>query len=183
MNKINFLNYFFLTIAILFAISYTKLTGVVALGKQNTHNTAIIHKIAAEMLDSSRLHQTKTFMQHGKISVFAHCVSVAAMSIKIANFLKLNVDKKSLIRGALLHDYFLYDWHDTNNKYHRLHGFTHPSTALKNASQDFELSHKEKDIIVHHMFPLVPIPPKCREAWIVCLADKICALDETLFHR
>lgn len=33
------------------------------------------------------------------------------------------------------------------------------------------------------MFPLVPVPPTCREAWIVCLADKWCALRETIAGR
>ena len=32
-------------------------------------------------------------------------------------------------------------------------------------------------------FPLVPVPPTCREAWIVCLADKWCALCETVAGR
>ena len=32
-------------------------------------------------------------------------------------------------------------------------------------------------------FPLVPVPPTCREAWIVCLADKWCALRETIAGR
>ena len=48
---------------------------------------------------------------------------------------KLNCDKGSLVRGALLHDYFLYDWHQPHKEY-GLHGFTHPSTALRNAVQD-----------------------------------------------
>jgi signal peptidase II len=39
---------------------------------------------------------------------------------------------------------------------------------------------KEKNIIARHMFPLIPVPPQCREAWIVCLADKWCALGETV---
>lgn len=105
------------------------------------------------------------------------------MSMRIAHALNINVDKQALIRGAMLHDYFLYDWHDTNNAAHRWHGFTHPSTALRNAREDFELTAVECDIIEHHMFPLVPYPPKSREAWIVCTADKICALKETLFCR
>ena len=37
--------------------------------------------------------------------------------------------------------------------------------------------------LLHDMFPLVPVPPTCREAWIVCLADKWCALRETIAGR
>jgi len=82
----------------------------------------------------------------------------------------------------LLHDYFLYDWHDPDPS-HRLHGFRHPFFALARAEEDFELTPRERNIIVRHMFPLVPVPPTCREAWIVCLADKWCALRETVAGR
>lgn len=86
-----------------------------------------------------------------------------------------------MIRGALLHDYFLYDWHEKSDD-HRLHGFTHPARALKNAEEIFDLSVVEKDIIKRHMFPLTPVPPAYRESYLVCLADKICSSYETL-HR
>ena len=89
------------------------------------------------------------------------------------------VDVHALVRGALLHDYFLYDWHEKDRS-HCLHGFRHPSTALKNARADYPLNRIEKNIIARHMFPLTPIPPTCREAWLVCIADKYCALQETL---
>jgi uncharacterized protein len=89
------------------------------------------------------------------------------------------VDYATLIRGALLHDYFLYDWHERNNE-HRLHAFSHPRKAMQNACEDFELTSKEKNIILRHMFPLTPIPPYYLESWIVCVADKYCALKETL---
>ena len=36
-----------------------------------------------------------------------------------------------------------------------------------------------KEIFSKHMFPLTPLPPTCREAWLVCLADKLCAAGET----
>ena len=94
----------------------------------------------------------------------------------------ISVDRASLLRGALLHDYFLYDWHDPDPS-HRLHGFRHPFFALARAEEDFELTSRERNIIVRHMFPLVPVPPTCREAWIVCLADKWCALRETVAGR
>ena len=92
---------------------------------------------------------------------------------------RLNIDEKSLIRGALLHDYFLYEWHE-KDKSHRLHGFYHPSTALRNAKEDFDLNPIEENMIARHMFPLTPIPPRYKEAWILCLADKYCATVETL---
>lgn len=124
----------------------------------------------------------KQFTQHGTTSVFEHCVSVAKFSLLFSYFLErtihLQVDRTSLVRGALLHDYFLYDWHDGEPE-RRIHGFTHPGITLRNASRDFELNPIEKDIIGKHMFPLTVVPPRYRESIIVCLADKWCALCET----
>lgn len=124
----------------------------------------------------------KQFTQHGETTVFEHCVSVAKFSLLIAYFLektlKVEVDKDSLVRGALLHDYFLYDWHDKTVPGRRIHGFTHPTTARKNAERDFGLNDLERDIISKHMFPVTPFPPMHRESVLVNLADKWCALCE-----
>ena len=49
---------------------------------------------------------------------------------------------------------------------------------LQNARADFALSPIEENAILRHMFPLTLIPPRCREGWLVCLADKICAVCE-----
>lgn len=136
-------------------------------------------EVINELHTKSRFSMTKNFIQHGDVSVYQHCIFVAYISCRIASKFNLEVDKKSLIRGALLHDYFLYDWHD-KNKPTKLHGFTHPKIAFKNASEDLKLNEIEKDIILHHMFPLNPAPPTSKEAWIICLADKICATRETL---
>jgi uncharacterized protein len=86
------------------------------------------------------------------------------------------------VRGALLHDYFLYDWHVPAPE-HNLHGFSHAGAALKNAKRDFEINRLEQDIIEKHMFPLNIRPPKYRESIIVCLADKLCATKETVMDR
>ena len=126
-----------------------------------------------------RLTMEKSYIQHGSTSVYEHSVKVAYTSLYFARRFRLNIDEKSLIRGALLHDYFLYDWHE-NDPSHRLHGFTHPKRALINATADWNLSDRTQNIILRHMFPLTPVPPACREAWLVCLADKVCALAETL---
>ena len=120
----------------------------------------------------SHLRRMEKFTQHGDTSCLLHTIAVAYYSIKIAEFFGIKYKKRDLIRGALLHDYFLYDWHD-GEKERRIHGFTHPMTALRNADRDFDLTDTERDIIKKH------IPPTCREGWIVCLADKYCSLYET----
>lgn len=139
---------------------------------------------ASDIIDSQNFRSTRNFIQHGNIPVHRHCMDVAEQSIKISKFLRLPCNEKELIRGALLHDYFLYDWHDkTREDYQSLHGFYHPGIALKNALKDYKLTAREKDIIKKHMWPLTVVPPLCREAWIVTTADKYCSLLETLKIR
>ena len=132
-----------------------------------------------DLEDKGRYSMLKDFYQHGNTTVYSHCLDVAAKSLYLADEYKANIDRKSLIYGALLHDYFLYDWHDTPKEY-GLHGFTHPMTAMKNARQDYDIDAKTAWIIRTHMFPLVPIAPKSKEGWIVCIADKMCASHETI---
>ena len=89
-------------------------------------------------------------------------------------------DFNAAARGGLLHDLFLYDWH-VDGSHNGLHGFTHPQTALQNASKLCELTDVEKDIIVKHMWPLtLSKVPKYRESFVVSGADKLCALAEML---
>ena len=54
---------------------------------------------------------------------------------------------------------------------------------FKMQKNDFELTRREENIISRHMFPLNIVPPMCKEAWLVCLADKICASKETIVRR
>lgn len=141
-----------------------------------------IHDVIDEISENSRFHECERFMQHGKTSVKKHCIQVAQTAYYLALKLGIKVNEKELIRGALLHDYFLYDWHE-NTLANKIHGFTHPKKAHDEASKDFKLSDREKNMILHHMFPLTPCPPKYREGWLLCLADKICATRETIHRR
>ena len=142
--------------------------------------TYIIQKKLHYLETAGRLNETKNYIQHGSISVYAHCVNVARMSVRIAKWLPIQVNMDALVIGALLHDYFLYDWHDKNSHHKRPHGFYHPSAALANAERDFDLNWRVKNTIKRHMFPLTPIPPVCLEGWVVCIADKICSTKETI---
>ena len=144
----------------------------------------LLKEYASDIIASENFRSTRNYIQHGSMPVYRHCMDVADQSIKISKLLRVNCNERELIRGALLHDYFLYDWHDKyRDNYQRLHGFYHPGIALKNAQKEYGLSDREKDIIKKHMWPLTIIPPACREAWIVTAADKYCSLLETLKLR
>ena len=121
-------------------------------------NYDLLDEVIHQLCEQGRLLEEQNAMQHGSTSVYEHSVNVAYKS---------------------LHDYFLYDWHEKDGG-HRLHGFRHPAFALYNASKDFSLNRKERNIIARHMFPLTVLPPRCLEAWIVCFVDKYCAFSETM---
>ena len=139
----------------------------------------MLWEYGGDILRSPTMDQERTIPQHGSTTCYDHSVAVTLCSIRLAQKWGWDVDWRSLVRGALLHDYFLYDWHEKDGG-HRLHGFRHPAFALYNASKDFSLNRKERNIIARHMFPLTVLPPRCLEAWIVCFVDKYCAFSETM---
>lgn len=139
---------------------------------------------AEDILNSEKFKSTYDHMQHGSISVHRHSIDVAKQSLMICKKLRLNVNERDLVRGALLHDYFLYDWHDsTRENFKHGHGFYHAKVALKNALNDYELTPIQCEIIKKHMWPLNITPPMCKEAWVVTIADKYCSTLETLRIR
>lgn len=142
-------------------------------------NIKKLEEIIKFLSENTRFLETKNFIQHGDTTVYAHVIAVAKKSIEVAEKYNLNVDMDSMIRGALLHDYFLYDWHDGKRE-RCIHGFTHPMKAYRNAKSELKLNRIEKDIIIKHMFPLTPLPPRYLESWVVTYSDKYVSLVETL---
>lgn len=135
-------------------------------------------RLAGPYLHAAHMDEMQAYVQHGDTSTYAHSVAVSYYSLALARTLRIRCDEQSLVRGALLHDYFLYDWHDHDAAPDSWHGFTHPRHALDNAMRDFQLTAVERDLIIHHMFPLVPAPPRTREGAIVSAVDKACSLYE-----
>lgn len=140
---------------------------------------------AEEILKHPKFQEQKKYTHHKGITLFDHSISVAYRSYRIAK--KLRLDKRAVVRGALLHDFYLYDWHIEGKKKRKSlfkkHGFTHAKEAFDNAKQYFTLSKKEKDIIVKHMFPLNWRPPRYLESWIVNFSDDFTSLSETIFRK
>ncbi|MFP4077618.1 MAG: HD domain-containing protein [Candidatus Izemoplasmataceae bacterium] len=142
-------------------------------------------EFAEEILIHPKFHELKRYTHHKGITLFDHSISVAYRAFRVAK--KLRLDKRAVVRGALLHDFYLYDWHVEGKKERKplfkKHGFTHAKTAYDNARQYFTLTKKEKDIIVKHMFPLNWRPPRYLESWIVNFTDDFTSLSEAVFRN
>ena len=91
-----------------------------------------IREAAPDILHSGNFYSTKKHIQHGNMTVNDHVMDVARYSIAISDKLHIPCKRKDLIRGALLHDYFLYDWHKPDmQEPHKLHGFYHPWQSIE----------------------------------------------------
>jgi len=110
---------------------------------------------------------------HHDATTLRHVISVSLVSYYLAR--ACGLDSSSTARGALLHDFFLYDWRDGIRRQHRT---THPRTALYNALNRFSLNDVEADIIFSHMWPVARPIPKYRESFLVGIVDKIVSTRE-----
>jgi uncharacterized membrane protein/HD superfamily phosphodiesterase len=125
-----------------------------------------------EILQHEEFLKLKDYFHHNS-SIYNHVHDVAYLSYRISKYLKL--DYRSTARGALLHDFFLYDWrnHDVPDlPREKFHGLAHPAIAVANAKKYFAINDMEEDIIRKHMWPLTLVPPKYKESFIVSFADK-----------
>ena len=125
---------------------------------------------AAPLLDNPTVKALSQYNHHRGKTRLDHVKEVAWLSFLLGK--RLSLDCRAIVRGALLHDLFFYDWLREGP---RLHGFRHPNIALKNARKITSLSRKEEDIIKKHMWPLTIIPPFYKESLIVSLVDTFCS--------
>ena len=142
-----------------------------------------LESILRELEQEPALQEMKRYIQHGRVTTYAHCRRVARTCYILNQRLRLGADRRALVRAAMLHDFYLYDWHERDAS-HKWHGFRHADAAVRNARRYFSVGDVEREAISCHMWPLnLSRLPRRREAWILCLADKYCSLAETLFHR
>ena len=132
--------------------------------------------LSKEIINSEVFQDLKKYPSHGEINLYNHSINVALYSLKFVNKHHIKCSKKDLVTGALLHDLYLYNWHHTKVKFHT---FKHPLISLNTAKRYFKLTKREENIIYSHMFPItIWTIPKYKEAWIICLFDKIIAIKE-----
>jgi uncharacterized protein len=129
----------------------------------------------ARPIFTHELYQSMKNIAHHDDSVYDHSIKVAYIAYRVAKKCDWNIE--ATIRGALLHDFHLYQYSKRPDRNFLIEGLRHtrrhPKEALANALLHWDISGKEKDIIVHHMFPFAI--PRCREAWLISFADKYVA--------
>lgn len=153
-------------------------------GKKVRKEIPTFETIAEEIISHSEYQRLKT-IHHHQHSIYEHCMTVAKLSYKIGRILMkvLPLNITDLTRGALLHDFFLYNWRTEKTASGKLHAFEHPKEAYNNAVNHFdEVTHIERDIILKHMWPLNIVPPRYIETAIVVMVDKLVASKEFIME-
>ncbi len=133
-------------------------------------------EIIEDIISNETVQKMKNYRQHYDISCFEHCKNVAYISYKICK--KLKLDYKAAARAGMLHDMFLYDWRIKQEGMKGFHAIKHPRVALENSKKLFELSNREQDIILKHMWPLTIKLPSYPESFIITIVDKYSAISE-----
>ena len=135
-----------------------------------------------DIVDSGELENLKLITHHISTTRFQHCLNVSYHNYLICRFLGL--DAKSAARAGLLHDLFYYDRKEYNiHKKNFSHSRFHSLVALENASKLTEINEIERDIIENHMFPSTRQFPKHKEAYVIVIVDKYCAVLECILPK
>ena len=124
-----------------------------------------LYAILQQYDENPQVQRMREFIQHGDVTTYQHCKNVVRVSFWLNRRLHLHADETSLAVGAFLHDFYLYDWHKRSTfhglrRLFEMHGFSHPGYACVNAQRVFHITKKEQ-----------------------CLADKYCAVVESMFRR
>ena len=129
-----------------------------------------------DLLFTPEVQSMRNIPHHPGTSCYEHSVFVAYAAFRLAR--RFGWDERAAARAGLLHDLYLYDPAD-RSAHPGNQCFDHPVAALRNAKALCpDLTEREANAILTHMFPLSAHLPRCREAAVVNLADKICATIE-----
>ena len=109
-------------------------------------------EVVRDILEDREFKKLNCFRQHLKTTRFMHSLNVSYISWCLAR--RFRCDARAAARAGLL-----------------------PKVAAYNSTNHFNISEKEANAILSHMFPLGPLPTS-KEAWLITCADKICATME-----
>jgi len=129
-----------------------------------------------DLLHHDTVNAMREIRHHFFVTCYDHSVFVSYVAFRLAR--RLGADYRAAARAGLLHDLYLYDPRD-KSCYEGNQCFAHPRAALKNAAELCgDLTPEEENSILTHMWPLAARMPRYKVAYIVNLADKLCAMVE-----
>ena len=121
------------------------------------------HELVKNILCNREFLKLSLYTHHQWTTRLMHSINVSYLSWFIAR--KLGCDEKAAARAGLLHDFCPYDFKaETPTGEHQ--AFYHPKAAAENSATHFDMTDRELDAILSHMFPLGPLP-RNKEAWII----------------
>lgn len=125
------------------------------------------HELVKNILCNREFLKLSLYTHHQWTTRLMHSINVSYLSWFIAR--KLGCDEKAAARAGLLHDFCPYDFRaETPTGEHQ--AFYHPKAAADNSATHFDVTDRELDAILSHMFPLGPLP-RNKEAWIISFAE------------
>lgn len=113
------------------------------------------HALVKNILCNREFLKLSLYTHHQWTTRLMHSINVSYLSWFIAR--KLGCDEKAAARAGLLHDFCPYDFRaKTPTGEHQ--AFYHPKAAADNSAAHFDVTDRELDAILSHMFPLGPLP-------------------------
>ena len=141
-----------------------------------------LETIYQAFLNDEKILRMKNISMHRGSNCYLHSFKVAKKAIK-KSLNRKDVNLEVVLLGAILHDYYLYDWRKDKSKLKK-HGKNHPDVAINNAVKDFDISEEVKKVIKSHMWPInIKDYPKSKEAKIVSVSDKAVTIGESLTSK
>ena len=138
-----------------------------------------LENIYQAFLNDEKILRMKDISMHRGSNCYEHSFKVAKKAIK-KSINRKNINLEVVLLGAILHDYYLYDWRK-DRALLKKHGKNHPNIAIENAVKDFNISEDVKKVIKSHMWPLnIKDYPNSKEARIVSISDKAVTIGESL---
>ena len=147
-----------------------------------------LYAILEKYDQNPKVQQMREFIQHGDVTTYQHCKNVVLVSCWLNHRLHLGADETSLL-SVLSCTIFI-----CTTGIKKVPSMASAACSRCTASPTrLRLRQRRKGVPYHqkgtehhssHMWPLTfRHVPSCREAIIVCLADKYCAVVESMFKH
>ena len=136
----------------------------------------IFVNLTGDLLCDELVESMKNYHHHKEINTHYHSLFVAYSVMKLCERLQV-INEREIVRAALLHDFYLYEWF--TEKHEEYHIWYHPKESVKNIEAHFgKLTPMQKNMVLSHMFPTYVELPKSLGAWMLTFCDKRCAIED-----